>query len=198
MDLLANETGRGQAVVHQLPGHGDLGQIPSQRFKAYGADDKRSILQILTTASLFIALLVVMAIVSHGAYWLTLLLAAPAGGLLVRLFIIQHDCGHGSFFRSRAPNDFLGRVLSVLTLTPYFSWGQGHAIHHASTGNLDRRGRGDVETWTVAEYRAASALKKLFYRLYRNPLVMVGFGPQSGQLGALRTFSSRKVMSRAS
>ncbi|MCH8617365.1 fatty acid desaturase [Sphingomonas sp. SM33] len=109
-------------------------------------------------------------------YWLSLLLAVPAAGLLVRLFIIQHDCGHGSFFRSRSANDHLGRLLSVLTLTPYGSWAQGHAAHHASTGNLDRRGRGDVETWTVEEYWAASSLKRVLYRLYRNPLVMVGFG----------------------
>lgn len=117
-----------------------------------------------------------MAVGSEGRYWLTLLLAVPTAGLLLRLFIIQHDCGHGSFFRSRAANDYLGRALSVLTLTPYGSWSQGHAAHHASTGNLDRRGRGDVETWTVAEYHAAGPLKKLLYRLYRNPWVMVGFG----------------------
>lgn len=117
-----------------------------------------------------------MAAVSDQLYWVTLILAVPAAGLLVRLFIIQHDCGHGSFFRSRAANDLLGRSLSLLTLTPYGSWAQGHAAHHASTGNLDRRGRGDVETWTVDEYRAASPLKRLFYRLYRNPFVMVGLG----------------------
>ncbi len=117
-----------------------------------------------------------MAAVSHSHYWLTLLLAIPTAGLLVRLFIIQHDCGHGSYFKSRTANDFLGRALSVLTLTPYGSWSQGHAAHHASTGNLDRRGRGDVETWTVAEYLAASLLKKLLYRLYRNPFIMVAFG----------------------
>jgi acyl-lipid omega-6 desaturase (Delta-12 desaturase) len=134
------------------------------------------VLQLVTTGTAFITLLVVMAAVSQGHYWLTLLLAVPAAGFLVRLFIIQHDCGHGSFFKSRAANDFLGRAISVLTLTPYGSWSQGHAAHHASTGNLDRRGRGDVDTWTVAEYQAAAPLKKLFYRLYRNPLVMVGFG----------------------
>jgi omega-6 fatty acid desaturase (delta-12 desaturase) len=178
----------------------DFGPILSRRFRAYGPDGKRSILQLVTTATPFIVLLVVMAAVSHGRYWLTLLLAVPAAGLLVRLFIIQHDCGHGSFFRSRAANDSLGRALSVLTLTPYGSWSQGHAAHHASTGNLDRRGRGDVETWTVAEYRAAAPLKKLLYRLYRNPFVMVGLGApinfivlQRLPLGhALRNASSRR------
>ena len=83
-------------------------------------------------------------------YWLTLLLSFPAAGLLVRLFIFQHDCGHGSFFASRTANDRLGRALSVLTLTPYASWSRGHAAHHASAGNLERRGRGDVDTWTVS------------------------------------------------
>jgi omega-6 fatty acid desaturase (delta-12 desaturase) len=124
----------------------------------------------------FIALLVVMGAASHRRYWLTLLLAVPTAGLLVRLFIIQHDCGHGSFFRSRAANDFLGRALCVLTLTPYGSWKSSHAAHHGSTGNLDRRGRGDVETWTVSEYQASAPLRKLAYRLYRNPFVMVILG----------------------
>ncbi len=153
-----------------------MGQVLSQQFKAYGADVKRSLFQLITTATPFLALLVVMAAASRGSYWLTLLLAIPTAGLLVRLFIIQHDCGHGSYFKSRAANDCVGRALSVLTLTPYGSWKQGHAAHHASTGNLDRRGRGDVETLTVAEYQAAGPLKKLAYRLYRNPFVMVLLG----------------------
>jgi acyl-lipid omega-6 desaturase (Delta-12 desaturase) len=153
-----------------------LGPILSRRFTTYGADTKRSILQLVTTAMPFMALLAVMAWASHDLYWLTLLLAIPAAGLLVRLFIIQHDCGHSSLFRSRAANDFVGRALSVLTLTPYYSWKRDHAAHHASTGNLDRRGRGDVQTLTVAEYQASSPLKKLAYRLFRNPLVMVMLG----------------------
>jgi acyl-lipid omega-6 desaturase (Delta-12 desaturase) len=153
-----------------------LGPMLTQRFKAYRADAKRSLLQVTTTGMLFLGLLVLMAAASRERYWLSLFLAVPAAGLLVRLFIIQHDCGHGSFFRSRSANDRLGRLLSVLTLTPYGSWAQGHAAHHACTGNLDRRGRGDVETWTVAEYWEATSLRRLFYRLYRNPFVMVGFG----------------------
>ncbi len=153
-----------------------LGRILSLRFKACRGDLKRSLFQLTTTATPFIALLVVMATASQGRYWLTLLLAIPTAGLLVRLFIIQHDCGHGSYFKSRAANDFVGRALSVLTLTPYTSWKQGHAAHHAANGNLDRRGRGDVETLTVAEYRALSPLKQLGYRLYRNPFIMVLLG----------------------
>jgi omega-6 fatty acid desaturase (delta-12 desaturase) len=176
LSLLPNGTPQEQTVVDMLPGAEAIGPILSRRFKTYGADLRRSLFQLVTTGMLFIALLVVMAAASHGRYWLTLLLAVPAAGLLVRLFIIQHDCGHGSFFGSRAANNYVGRALSVLTLTPYGSWRQDHAAHHASTGNLDRRGRGDVETWTVAEYQDSAPLKKLIYRLYRNPLVMVILG----------------------
>lgn len=153
-----------------------MGRALARQFKAYGADLKRSLFQLVTTGMPFIALLVVMAATSHHGYWLTLLLAIPTAGLLVRLFIIQHDCGHGAFFKSRLANDFLGRTLGVLTLTPYSDWKKGHAEHHATTGNLDRRGRGDVETMTVAEYEASTPLRKLDYRLYRNPLVMVLLG----------------------
>ena len=158
------------------PGQEAIGPTLSRRFKAYGPDFKRSVRQLVTTAALFFGMLAVMATVSNRHYWLTLLLAVPAAGLLVRIFIIQHDCGHGSFFKSRTANDFLGRVLSMFTLTPYGHWSVGHAAHHASTGNLDRRGRGDVDTWTVAEYQASTPLKKLFYRLYRSPFVMVILG----------------------
>jgi acyl-lipid omega-6 desaturase (Delta-12 desaturase) len=167
---------QGRPPTTGLPPSLQLGPMLSRRFTAYGAQVKRSIFQLVTTATPFIALLVIMAWASHDRYWLTLLLAIPAAGLLVRLFIIQHDCGHGSFFKSRAANDFVGRALGVLTLTPYDSWKRAHAAHHASTGNLDRRGRGDVETLTVAEYQASGPLKKLAYRLYRNPLVMVLVG----------------------
>ena len=171
-----DETSQAQAGGRAIARAEVIGPILSRRFRAYGADARRSVLQLVTTGTAFIALIAVMAVVGHSHYWLTLLLAIPAAGLLVRLFIIQHDCGHGSFFKSRGANDLVGRAISVLTLTPYWSWSQGHAAHHASTGNLDRRGRGDVETWTVAEYQGSAPLKKLLYRLYRNPFVMVGLG----------------------
>jgi acyl-lipid omega-6 desaturase (Delta-12 desaturase) len=111
------------------------------------------------------------------SYWLSLLLAVPAAGFLVRLFMIQHDCGHGSFFRHRLANDWVGRVIGVLTLTPYDFWQRTHALHHASSGNLDRRGFGDIDTLTVREYRAMRFWGKLRYRLYRHPAVMFGIGP---------------------
>lgn len=110
-------------------------------------------------------------------YWLTLLLAVPAAGFLVRLFVIQHDCGHGSFFRNRGANDRLGRVIGVLTLTPYAHWRHQHALHHGSSGNLDRRGEGDVETLTVAEFRARRWWQRALYRLFRHPVTILGLGP---------------------
>jgi acyl-lipid omega-6 desaturase (Delta-12 desaturase) len=112
-----------------------------------------------------------------NGWWLSLLLAVPAGGFLLRLFLIQHDCGHGAFFRRRGMNDWLGRVLGVLTLTPYSYWSRSHARHHASTGNLDERGVGDVDTITVAEFRSKPRSRQLLYRLYRHPLVLFGLGP---------------------
>lgn len=110
-------------------------------------------------------------------YWLTLLLAVPAAGFLVRLFVIQHDCGHGSFFRSRHANDWLGRAIGVLTLTPYAHWRLQHALHHGTSGNLDRRGDGDVEMLTVAEYEARPWWRRGLYRLFRHPATILGLGP---------------------
>ena len=101
----------------------------------------------------------------------------PAAGFLVRAFMIQHDCGHGAFFRHRLANDWVGRVIGVLTLTPYDFWRRTHAIHHASSGHLERRGVGDIDTLTVREYRALSRWGRLRYRVYRHPAVMFGIGP---------------------
>jgi acyl-lipid omega-6 desaturase (Delta-12 desaturase) len=111
------------------------------------------------------------------SYWLTLLLAIPTAGLLVRLFIIQHDCGHHSFFRSRLANDALGAFCSLFTLTPYYLWRRSHSRHHASSGDLSHRGQGDVWVLTVDEYINRSRLGRLQYRLYRNPLFLFVIGP---------------------
>jgi omega-6 fatty acid desaturase (delta-12 desaturase) len=111
------------------------------------------------------------------SYWLTLLLAPLAAGFMTRIFIIMHDCGHGSFFKSSKANHAVGTICGVVTHTPYFQWTREHAIHHASSGDLSRRGVGDVDTLTVNEYRALSTLGRLRYRLYRNPLVLFGVGP---------------------
>ncbi|HEV7305710.1 fatty acid desaturase [Ensifer sp.] len=109
--------------------------------------------------------------------WYGLIAIIPAAAFLLRLFMIQHDCGHGSFFARRALDDWSGRVIGVLTMTPYDYWRRSHAAHHASAGNLDERGTGDITTLTISEYRALSRLKRLRYRLYRHPLVMFGIGP---------------------
>ncbi|WP_112323597.1 fatty acid desaturase [Oceanibium sediminis] len=107
----------------------------------------------------------------------SLLLSVLNAGFLLRMFIIQHDCGHGSFFASRRLNDWVGRVFGIFTLTPYDVWRRTHAIHHSHSGDLDRRGIGDVLTLTTEEYAARRPLERLMYRTYRHPLVMFGLGP---------------------
>ena len=111
------------------------------------------------------------------SYALTLALCVVTAGFLIRIFIILHDCGHGSFFKSMRANDWLGVAAGILTLTPYFQWRHDHALHHAGAGDLERRGVGDVWTLTVKEYQALSRWRRLAYRAYRHPLVMFGLGP---------------------
>jgi acyl-lipid omega-6 desaturase (Delta-12 desaturase) len=137
----------------------------------------RGIVELVITMLPLAALWVLMWAMLDLGYWFALPLAIPAAAFLVRLFMIQHDCGHGSFFRHRLANDWIGRIIGVLTLTPYGFWRRTHAMHHASSGNLDRRGLGDVDTLTVDEYLARSIWGRLRYRLYRHPLVMFGIGP---------------------
>jgi len=137
----------------------------------------RSIFEIAITAGLFIACWVLMWLFLGVSYWISFALTLPAAGLLVRLFVIQHDCGHGAFFKNRAVNDWVGRVIGIFTLTPYDFWKHTHAIHHAGTGNLDRRGLGDIDTLTVREYAALSPGGKFLYRVYRNPLILFAVGP---------------------
>jgi omega-6 fatty acid desaturase (delta-12 desaturase) len=139
--------------------------------------DGRAVVEIAITILPLAALWALMWAALDVGYWLALPLAPPAAGFLVRLFLIQHDCGHGAFFRHRPANDWIGRIIGVLTLTPYGFWRRTHAMHHAGSGNLDRRGAGDIDTLTVAEYRARSIWGRLRYRAYRHPLVMVGIGP---------------------
>jgi acyl-lipid omega-6 desaturase (Delta-12 desaturase) len=154
--------------VHRLPG-----------ILARYRDPKlsRSLVEIAITALPLIALWGAMWGLLHVSYWLSLVLAVPAAGFLVRLFLIQHDCSHGSFFRDRGINDWVGRAIGVVTLTPYDYWKRTHAAHHASSGNLDRRGMGDIDTLTVSEYMSRNWLGRVAYRLYRHPVVMFGIGP---------------------
>lgn len=137
----------------------------------------RSAFELAVTAVPFVLLWVAtMIAVSEGIWW-GLILTIPAAAFLLRLFMIQHDCGHGSFFGRRWLDDWTGRSIGVLTLTPYDYWRRAHAEHHASAGNLDERGVGDITTLTIEEYYNLSRWNRLGYRLYRHPLVMFGVGP---------------------
>lgn len=139
---------------------------------------RESIWQIITTIVPFIALWVLMVFSLKIHYALTLLLALPAAGFIVRLFIIQHDCGHGSFFKSRKWNDRVGFACGIFTLVPYYHWRKMHAIHHANAGKLeDERGVGDFYTMTVDEYFAAPKLQQWAYRVYRNTFFLIGIVP---------------------
>jgi omega-6 fatty acid desaturase (delta-12 desaturase) len=150
----------------------------TQLLAAYRDSDQwRSIVEILITVVPLVALWILMWFALDLGYGIYLLLVVPAAGFLVRLFMIQHDCGHGAFFRHRLANDWVGRVIGVLTFTPYDFWKRTHAIHHATSGSLERRGIGDIDTLTVDEYLALSRWGRLRYRVYRHPAVMFGVGP---------------------
>ncbi|MCC6476548.1 fatty acid desaturase [bacterium] len=133
--------------------------------------------QALTSFLPFFALLYAMHWSLSLPYIVTFLLSIVTAGFLIRIFIIQHDCGHGSFFKSQRANNTLGLLCSVLTLMPYYYWRREHALHHAGNGNLDRRGRGDLYVATVGEYLELSKRDRFFYRIYRNPFVLILFGP---------------------
>ena len=143
----------------------------------WGADTRRSVTQLLASAVPFVLLWYAMLRSLEVGYWLTLILAVPTTGFMMRLFMIQHDCGHGSFFNSRRARDWTGSIIGVLMLTPYEYWRKTHAYHHAHSGNLDFRGFGDIDTFTVEEYLSWSRLRRFGYRLYRNPLVLFSIGP---------------------
>ncbi len=136
-----------------------------------------SILQLLSTVMPLAGLWTAMMLTVDDAYWVTLLLSVPAAAFMARLFIIQHDCGHRSFFRSRRLNDVLGTLIGIITLTPHDYWRRAHDIHHATCGDLQRRGIGDVRLLTVAEFTALPGWKRLAYHIYRNPAVLLGIGP---------------------
>ena len=137
----------------------------------------RSIWELAATLAPLFTVIAVMLIAVEQSYFSVLSLYPLAGLLLLRTFIIQHDCGHGAYFRNRKGNDWTGRALGVLTFTPYDCWSRSHTLHHANTGNLDARGFGDVDTLTVDEFRSLGWLGRLFYRVYRHPVVLLGIGP---------------------
>ena len=151
-----------------------------------------SLWQVVNTLVPYVVLWYLMYRSLAISYWLTAPLVILAAGFQVRLFIIFHDCGHGSFFKSRKASDALGFITGVLTFTPYYHWRWEHALHHASSGNLDGRGTGDIWTLTVQEYLAASRWKRFAYRLARNPLVLFVIAPLFLFL-VVQRFPSRKA-----
>jgi acyl-lipid omega-6 desaturase (Delta-12 desaturase) len=137
----------------------------------------RSMLDLATAVVPYLGLSVLMYYTLGVSYLLTLALAIPAGGFLVRTFILFHDCSHGSFLPSKRANVWLGTTLGLFVYSPFLRWRHDHAIHHATSGDLDRRGGGDIRTLTVSEYRALDVRGRLAYRVFRNPIVMFGIGP---------------------
>jgi acyl-lipid omega-6 desaturase (Delta-12 desaturase) len=142
-----------------------------------GPDVRRSVRELAITALPLAVLWLLAWLALERGWWWALLLTVPAAGFLVRLFMIQHDCGHGAFFRKRAANEWIGRAIGVLTLTPYDHWRRTHAVHHATSGNLDRRGPGAIHVLTVQEYLRLAPVRRWLYRLYRHPWVLFGLAP---------------------
>jgi len=143
------------------------------------AQDARAWTQFATTLAFFVAgwALTAVCVTQGFGLFATALLAIPTAGFVVRLFIIQHDCGHGSFLSSAKAADRVGAFIGVLTMIPYSYWRKTHAIHHATSSNLDRRGFGDIDTMTLQEYQTLSFWRRLAYRVYRHPAVLLGLGP---------------------
>jgi omega-6 fatty acid desaturase (delta-12 desaturase) len=161
-----------------------------------GPDARRASFQLATTLIPLVLLVSGIHLLQSRSVALALLLVLPTAGLLVRTFILMHDCAHGSFFPSRVANDVVGFVTGVLTLTPFAQWRRDHALHHASSGDLDRRGHGDVPTLTVREYLARSRRSRVAYRLVRHPLALLLGGPVHLALGQRLRGRSRATGSR--
>lgn len=140
-------------------------------------DTSQSIWQIINSLLPYIFVWYLMYKSLSYPYWITLLLSILASGFLIRLFIIFHDCGHGSFFKSKKAGNITGLITGILSFTPYRPWHAQHAIHHATAANLDKRGTGDVLTYTVDEYMNASKWNRFVYRAFRNPFIMFTIGP---------------------
>lgn len=137
-------------------------------------DAKKGVWQIINSFGGFLVGWIMMYLSLDVGYWLTLLLAIPTAGFVIRIFIIQHDCGHNSFFASRKANNWVGAISGIVTFTPYNSWRKQHAIHHKTHAELEERGIGDVWTLTVDEYNEAPRSKQILYRVFRNPIILFG------------------------
>src|SRR5215213_3139456 len=157
----------------------DATAVPSaQALAPYAVPDlRRAVLDLATSVVPYVALSAAMYASLDVSYWLTLAIAVPAAGFLLRTFILFHDCTHGGFVPTRRANTWLGVALGLVVFSPFHAWRYNHAVHHGTAGDLDRRGTGDVHTLTVAEFNAMSARGRLAYRLFRHPLVMFGVGP---------------------
>ena len=152
---------------------------------------RRSLFDVATSVVPYLALTVLMYVCLHISVWITLALAVPAAGFLLRTFIVFHDCAHGSFLSTKRGNLWLGRFTALLVFQPFANWRHNHAVHHGTAGDLDRRGTGDVMTLTVDEYFARPWNGRLGYRLFRNPVVMFGIGPIWSLMIGPRIWSSK-------
>jgi omega-6 fatty acid desaturase (delta-12 desaturase) len=152
----------------------------------------RSLVDLATSVAPYLVLTVAMYLCLDVSVWITLALAVPAAGFLMRTFIVFHDCTHGSFLPTKRANVWLGRFTGLLVFQPFANWGHNHAVHHGTAGDLDRRGTGDVPTLTVDEYASRSWKGRLGYRLFRNPLVMFGIGPIWSLMIGPRFWSSKQ------
>ncbi len=170
-------TESGTNVWFELPGERPAQSNPEQLASYARPHMGRSLRDLMTSVVPYLALFVLMYLALDVSYLLTLAIAIPAAGFLLRTYILFHDCTHGSFLPSKRANAWVGRTLGLIVFAPFASWRHSHAVHHATAGDLDRRGVGDVQTLTAAEYLSSPWRRRLGYRLFRNPVVMFGLGP---------------------
>jgi omega-6 fatty acid desaturase (delta-12 desaturase) len=182
---------------HELCARGPSWHVGVSRYAR--PDLGRSLLALATSVIPFLGLWVLMYLALQVSYLLVAVLAVPTAGFVLRTYILFHDCAHGSLLRGRRANAWLGAVLALMVFTPFARWRYDHALHHATAGDLDRRGAGDVPTLTVSEYNARPYRARVAYRLFRNPLVMFGLGPIYGMLLAPRWIrpSARRPIQRS-
>jgi omega-6 fatty acid desaturase (delta-12 desaturase) len=152
---------------------------------------RHSLLDVATSVVPYLALTLAMYLCLDVSVWITLVLAVPAAGFLLRIFVVFHDCAHGSFLPTKRGNLWLGRITGLLVFQPFGNWRHNHAVHHGTAGDLDRRGTGDVPTLTVEEYMSLAWKQRLGYRLFRNPVVMFGLGPLWSLMIGPRIWSSK-------
>ncbi len=192
LDLDRSAVHRADGGEHELSDRSPMSMWRA-RLAPYAQSQRvRSSVQFLTSAVAYLALAVLAYLSISVSPLLALALAPLAGGFLVRIFIVFHDCTHGSFWPTKRGNQWVGRLCGLLTLSAFACWRHDHAVHHATAGDLDRRGTGDIRTLSVAEYNARSPMRQRAYRVFRNPLVMFGFGPVFVMMIGPRIWSSEQ------